>query len=326
MQFENAENWRQLLGMIIKDTRLKQRIIEELGIQAITLNRWVSGETDPRPQNIKYLLNVLPEYREMLGDLLSDEYPDLAISPPEGATEDIPAEFYARVFAARANTKGPLRHWSMTNLIIQQAIGQLDPDRLGMAITVVRCMRSSRHPKIYSLRETVGYGTPPWVGNLEQKGMFLGAESLAGYSVTALRPVENNDIRDKHNPLPAHQVEGELSAAAHPIMYSGRVAGCMLVSSTQLHYFLSQYRLSLIHQYANLLALAFDPEDFYDPSEIELQMMPSHTIQKEHFANFRNRVTAIMAQGGITNAQAEQEVWEELEEELLRLEASAKLK
>ncbi|HLX58209.1 MAG TPA: hypothetical protein VKR83_14405, partial [Ktedonobacteraceae bacterium] len=157
-------------------------------------------------------------------------------------------------------------------------------------------------------------------GNLEQKGMFLGAESLAGYCVTVCRDVENNDIRDTNNPLPAHQVEHELSAAASPILFSGKIAGCMLVSSTQPHYFLSQYRLSLIHNYACLLALAFEPQDFFDMRDIRLEIMPLLSRQQEYFADFRSRVTNVLTQKRVTGAEAEQLVWEDLEETILNVQ------
>lgn len=320
MQFEEASDWRQLLGSIIQDVRLKQHIIDELGIKAVTLNRWVNGRIDPRPQNLRQLLNALPEYREQLIELLGDEYDEAMAPTLDDASKDIPASFFAKVLSTRANTRKELRFWSLGTHIIQHAIGQLDPDRTGMAITVVRCMKSSHSQKIRSLRETVAFGTPPWEGNLEQKGMFLGAESLAGYCVTICRGVESNDIRDKNNPLPAHQIEDELSAAAHPILFSGKIAGCMLVSSTQRNYFLSQHRLTLIHYYANLLALTLEPEDFYELNDIQLQMMPPLAIQKQYFGDFRNRVTEIMTQKSMANMDAEQEVWEELEEQLLAVQ------
>ncbi len=317
MQFEEATDWRQLLGLIIRDLRVRQRILDELGVQPITLTRWIEGTTEPRQQNFRQLLNVLPEYREYFMVLLGEEFTESAIARADDASKDIPPEFFARVLVARANTQRSIRFWSLCNLILQQAIGQLDPDHLGMAITVARCMKSSHSPVIRSLRESAAQGTPPWHGNLEQKGMFLGAESLAGYCVTICRNVENNDIRDRANPLPAHQVPFELSAATSPILFSGKVAGCLLVSSTQPNFFLSQYRLSLIQNYARLIALAFEPEDFVDSTAIELRMMPPIADQETFFADFRERVMRIMRQQNLTNVEAEQLVWEDLEEKLL---------
>jgi len=172
---------------------------------------------------------------------------------------------------------------------------------------------------IHSLRETIAQGTHPWSNNMDQKSMYLGAESLAGYCVSTGMPQQIQNLQDESSPLPAHQTDHELSAAAHPIMFSGRIAGCVLISSTQPDYFLSTSRLTLIGKYANLFALAFDPDDFYRQEDIALLPMPPHDIQAGYFAGFRNRVTGAMIKHGLITIQAEQFVWEELEEELLRV-------
>src|SRR5215469_5263327 len=316
--------WRELLGLILSDPQEKQRIASELSIRAVALGRWVTGETDPRPQNLHRLLDALPRYREMLDDLIREEYPDFSDLDTDDSAKEIPSEFYVRVFASLASSASTLRFWSIGNLILQQALGQLDPDRLGMAITVARCMPPSLGQKVRSLRESIGLGTAPWAGDLEQKAMFLGAESLAGYVATSCRPAINQNIRDEPGLLPTHQIEGEISAAIYPILYAGRSAGCLLVSSTQPNYFLLLARLTLIQQYADLIALAFEPEEFYEPQDIQLGIMPSHSLQKLYFADFRQRVANALREiidtdRPLNNIEAEQLVWQQLEEELIEL-------
>ncbi|HEY7415308.1 MAG TPA: helix-turn-helix transcriptional regulator, partial [Ktedonobacteraceae bacterium] len=66
---QKAQSWRSLLSSIVSDPKEKQRIIEELNITPITLSRWVNGDSDPRPQNLRTLVNVLPQYREQFLDL-----------------------------------------------------------------------------------------------------------------------------------------------------------------------------------------------------------------------------------------------------------------
>ena len=323
------ETWRDLLKSIISEPHEKQRLSEQLGVRAITLTRWISKESDPRPQNLRNLLNALPQHREQLLDLIRDEpgFEEFSNAEMDDSSIEIPSAFYTRIFASYASTIENMRFWSITNLILQQAVGQLDPDRLGMGINIVRCMpRSEVDNRVHSLRESVGIGTPPWSGDLEQKAMFLGAESLCGYVVTLCRPAANQNVDDEQNLIPAHKVPYEKSAAVHPILFAGRIAGCLLVSSTQYNYFLPQARLALIEDYANLLALAFEPEEFYEPYEIELRVMPHQEIQKKHFANFRQRVANTMMEGAINkrpvnNLEAERLVWQQLEEELLRLPA-----
>jgi GAF domain-containing protein len=317
MPYEDVTDWRELLKLIIQEPGIRKRIDSEIGRQAVNIKRWINGKAEPRVQNLKQLLNVIPEYREQMIELLDDEYADEFYSDYVDATRDIPATFIASVLSARARTHREIRYWSLCRLIIEQAIGQLDPDRLGMAITVVRCMKSEKFAYIRTLRESAATGTPPWPGNLDQQSMFLGAESLAGLCVSSCREVQNNDIRSNTNLLPAHQVEFELSAAAAPILLSGKCAGCMLISSTQPDFFLSQQRLTLIRNYANLLALAFEPAEFYESSDIRLEVMPLHAIQRGYFSDFHRRTLEIVAETKRTPQQAEQQLLEDLEETLL---------
>jgi hypothetical protein len=326
---QEARTWRELLGQIIKDPKEKQRLVEELNITPITLTRWVNKESDPRSQNLRQLITALPQYREQLQKLLKEEkgFGDFSYTIQDESVKAVPAEFYARVLVARASTSENLRFWSTCHLILQQAIGQLDPDRRGMSIWVVRCMPpSGPYQKVRSLRESVGLGTPPWVGNLEQNAMFLGAESLAGNVVTLYRPGIIQNLDDEHNLMPATRVEHEKSAAIYPILYAGRIAGVLLVSSTEINYFLSQARTELVQHYADLIALAFEPEDFYAPEQIALCVMPSHPEQKEYFSKFRQLVAQTMLNAAtrhqpVNNLQADVLVWQQLEEELLKIPA-----
>ena len=320
MLYEDVTDWRELLKLIIQEPGIRKRIDNEIGKQAVNIKRWINGKAEPRVQNLKQLLNVIPEYREQFIDLLGDEYADEFYSGFDDTTNEIPATFIANVLSARARTNIEISYWSLCRLILEQALGQLDPDRLGMAITVVHCMKTEKYPYIRSLRESVATGTPPWPGNLDQQSMFLGAESLAGLCVSSCREVQNNDIRSNTNLLPAHQVDFELSAAAAPILLSGRCAGCMLVSSTQPDFFLSQSRLAFIRNYANILALAFEPHEFYDPGLIRLEVIPLHSVQRAYFSDFHRRVLEIVAEMKRTPQEAEQQFLEELEETFLEVE------
>lgn len=324
-----ARTWRELLGSILNDSSEKQRLLDELGITPITLIRWISGESEPRPQNLRRLITLLPQYQEELRTLICEEkgISDLPYMTHEEVAREIPSEFYSRVMVARASTSENLRFWSTCHLILQQVLGQLDPERQGMSVWVVRCMPpSGRYRKVRSLRESVGLGTPPWSGNLEQTAMFLGAESLAGNVVTLCRPYILQNIDEKNAFLPASRVEYEKSAAVAPILYAGRIGGALLVSSTQPHYFDVQVKTELIQCYADLIALAFEPEDFYAPEQIALCVMPLHDEQKTYFTNFRQLVAETMLYATankqpLNNIEADILVWQRLEEKLLRLPA-----
>lgn len=327
---QEAQTWRKLLGTIISNAKEKQRIADELGVKPITLTRWVSGESEPRSQNLRLLLSVLPGQREQLLDLIRKEegLEEFSDTIKDDISKDIPSEFYTSVFVARSSITENLRYWSLCQIILQQALGQLDPNHLGMAVWVVRCMPlSGSYHKVRSLRESVGSGTPPWGGNLEQRAMFLAAESLAGNVVTLCRPAVIENLDEEHNLLPAARVDYEKSCAIYPILYAGRIAGVFLVSSTQYNHFLSRSRAALVQSYADLVALAFEPEDFYEPEDIALCVMPYHNQQKQYFAPFRHLVSNAIREAAqnnnpINTIEAEMRVWQQLEEQLIQLSAN----
>src|SRR5947209_384025 len=183
-----SSSWRELLGQIISNPTERDRLAGEIGVRSITLTRWVNGESMPRPQNIRQLLYALPQqFRVLFLELWDGEQPGFSASLSDSSTSELAYDFIMQVLDARATTPDTLRFWTISRLVLQHALRQLDPERIGMAITVVRCMPPSRERKIRSLREGMGMGTPPWEGDLEHRAMFLGAESLAGHVVMAGR-------------------------------------------------------------------------------------------------------------------------------------------
>jgi transcriptional regulator with XRE-family HTH domain len=324
---QETTTWRELLGSIIQDPQERRRLATELGINPVTLTRWVNNESNPRSQSIQRLLNALPQHRKALLDQLLDEFGGLIAEADDTSTEDllykIPNEFYIRVLRTRATIPKVLRFSSLCDLILQQALEQLDPNRIGIAVTVVRCMPPSTDKKIRSLRESVGRGTPPWESNLDQQAILLGAESLAGNAVSLIRLVVNQDLSEEHSLSPGYHGQGEESAAAAPIMLEGKVAGCLLISSSQKNYF-QQSRQTLIESYADLIAVAFESSEFYDIRQIELGLVPFQDVQKLYLSSFRQRLSETMIQATknqqpLTIFEAEQIVWQQFEAEMLRL-------
>jgi hypothetical protein len=321
-----AVDWRELLGNIISNPVERERIAKEIGVHSVTLVRWVNGETSPRSHNSRQLVRAVPkQYRTQLHTLL-----DPNSSTPSADFEadfspgEIPYKLIMEVFDTRANTPDLLRFWSITRLILPEALKQLDPERQGMIITVVRCMPPTADGKIRSLRETVGQGTGPWHGGLEEKALLLGAESLAGHVTAWCRVEQVGDLRLNRTFLPAYQGEHEISAIACPIMRACRVAGCLLFSSTQPDYFVSDVYIELVRAYTRLISLAFDASDFYNPDLIDLHIMPSIEVQQVHLSNFRQHVLKLMQESSngsqrLPGAQAEQMVWQQFEELLLNL-------
>jgi hypothetical protein len=268
--------------------------------------------------------------RKQLANLLSQDdlpVPHLTINdlPPD----ELEAAFFRQVLETRATTPEILLFWTVCRQILQHALRRLDRESVGMAITVAVCMPPVEGPRtIRSLREVMGLGTLPWPGDLEHKSMFLGAESLAGYVVMRCRPRVIDDLREPQTLLPAYQMEYEISAAAHPIMYTDRVAGCLLLSSTQPRYFASPARLALIADYAQLIALAFTPQQFYPPEWIDLRVMPPLAVQQQLLVTLQRRITQMMQEASaasrlVTRGDAEKLAWQQIEEELIQLTSNA---
>ncbi len=315
--------WSIVLQGILKSSAERQRLSSALGVTTMTLSRWASGESKPQRNHLIHLLQVvLPHQRQELLDALEKQFPEISAWLAEDSTEQIPAEFFAHVLNIRTTTTESLRFWRISEMILKQALAQLDPHNLGMAIKLIQCMPPSSDGKIRSLRERAGKGTSPWTADLEHDVLFLGLESMSGYATEVRHIVSDSDLR-KSKTFPAFQDEYELSAAAYPIRFEGRIAGCLLASSTQTDYF-SQQRLNLLMMFSDLIALAFDKRDFYPPSLVELRVMPKPSIQRPVLATFRQRVTArfqtaMHEQQQLSNAEIELQVWQELEAELLTM-------
>ncbi len=319
-----TSSWRELLRTIINDPSERNRIAAAAGVRSITLTRWINEDSHPRPENLRQLLRALPaEYQRQFLELLEQEEGSILALPAEGTNqpEEIPFTLVDEILRTRATTSDSLRFWTVSRMILQHALRHLDPEPLGMAITVVCCMPPARDGKIHSLRERAGYGTPPWNTNLEHQGMFLGAESLAGYVVTTGRPATVHNLLDNTTYIPSLRGEHEKSAAAAPLLFAGRLAGCLLFSSTQSDYF-NESRFPHIQGYTNLMTLALEPEEFYPLSLINLRVMPPLHVQQTYIANFQQRVQHLLReslQSGQTMSyvQAERLAWQHLEEMLL---------
>lgn len=316
--------WSIVLQGIIKSPSERQRLSAALGVTSMTLSRWASGESRPQRTHLIHLVQMVhPNQRQELLDTLEELYPDIQNWVNEVSSEQISAEFFAHVLNIRTTTTESLRFWRISDEVLKQALLQLDPNRLGMAVMLIQCMPPSPiDGKIRSLRERTGKGTPPWTTDLEHDVLFLGLESLSGYSIEVRHIVSDDDLRQS-KPFPAVQDSYEVSAAAHPIRFEGRIAGCLLASSTQPKYF-SQERLNILATFSDLISLAFDDEDFYPASAIELRVMPKLEIQRPILANFRQRMTTKFQQAAqqpqqLTNAQIEMQVWQEIEAELLSI-------
>jgi transcriptional regulator with XRE-family HTH domain len=327
---QKVSSWRDLLQSLLSDPAERARIAGAIGVRTITLTRWAQGNSAPRPAHLQQLLYALPvQFQDQFRSLLEQEgfLPPASLQEEMVPLQEIPFSFVREVFETRATTLDILRFWAISHQVLQHALRQLDPVPVGMAINMVRCMPPSTDGKIRSLRESIGRGTSPWKAELEQP-MFLGAESLAGYVVMTGRPGAIQNLKAEALYYPASLVEHEVSAVAVPLLDAGRVAGCLLFSSTQPGYFVSQFRLALVQDYTYLMSLALASQDFYPPELIQLQMMPPFAVQQQYFVDFRQRIVKVMQDSipsghPLSLQQAEQVAWQQLEEILSQLPLSS---
>jgi transcriptional regulator with XRE-family HTH domain len=321
---EEIKTWRELLGEIISNSSEKQRIAQALKINPVTLSRWSSGHTRPRYDNIRLLLEAVPQQRKQLAELLADDFPQLFNEQvkPDTLLQEIPSAFYGRVLNAYTSSPAILRSSTICILILQQILTHIDPGQLGMAAIIIQCMPPTDPGKIRSLRKTYGRGTAPWVSH-DYQTQFFGVESTVGQALISGHPITVQYNHEKTRIFAEQHSVQEESCAVYPIMQSDRTAGCLLVISSQVHYF-NQVRIDLMKCYADLLTLAFEPEEFYNLSQIELGIMPNIQTQHSYLADFQQRVIRTMLQAAqnkqsFTRLQAELLVWQELEQELLHL-------
>jgi hypothetical protein len=318
-----VSSWRDLLRIMISSAKERERLASEVGVTSVTISRWVAGNFEPRPQSLQRLIYAVPgEYREEFHALVARAYPHMANPASFYEPPELPSEFFRRVLEMRATTSDKQLYWTITQQILEHGVRQLDSERVGISITVVRCMPPGADGKVRSLRENVGIGTPPWEGDLTAKALFLGTESLAGHVVSSFHYENVDDLRLSRTFVSAYQAEHEISSIAWPLLMGGRTAGCLLLSSTLPNYYRSDARRLLVADYARLLALAFPPEQFYPYEMIELRQMPPLDVQREFFGHFQNRVTELMVEKinageRIGREEAELTIWQQIEADLI---------
>ncbi len=327
MSTQEPTTWQEFLGQLIANPQERARLASALHVRPITLQRWTEGISKPRDENIRLLIKHLPrETYPLFMRLLLVDFPELLREevPEERFFQGLPAEFYARALSNLALTPISIYRQSMQDLILQQMLQHLDPDQHGLSITLAVCVppRSPERKVVRSLREIGGLATPPWPHNLSEKPMFLGIESLIGYTITRVRPCVINS-RDEVTFFPVQWTEHERSTATFPILRHGRIVGGLIVSSAR-EYFFTPPRLSVIEDYSHLATCIFEPEEAFSSSEIALEVMPPCEQQYPYFVGYHERVSrklieAETAGHPITLQQARQLIWQDLEELLFQV-------
>lgn len=318
-----GQNWRELLGELTRASSERQRIANAIGINPVTITRWVTNRSSPRIENVRQLLDACPQRREQLAVLIQEEFPELITygTQSKESVEEIPSMFYAHVMNTFTNLPPILRASTITTLILQQLLVHFDPSQKGMLVAIAQCVPPTPGQKVRSLREVVQLSSRQ--GHAGRRTLFLGAESQTGRAVMIGNLIMVQSYAEKERRYAIRYETQEGSIATCPIMKLDSVAGCLYIYVPRPDYFTPDH-LRLVQAYANLLILGFEESEFYSLSEIDLGMMPPLSMQLPFFADFQVRVTEYMLKaqadcGLITRPQAEQIIWKQIETELLQL-------
>ncbi|GCE29445.1 hypothetical protein KDA_49290 [Dictyobacter alpinus] len=320
--------WRRYLDDLIRrlSAAEKQRLYTEIGVSRTTVQRWRNGENTADPSHIHRLLKALPEQERNQLRLLMQEDPTLQLLeaplPAERPSEHIPFQIYEEILQLARNAPNPF--WLLGGTLLFHALTQLrTTEDAGLEMIIAGCMPPKEHGKIRSLRALGVRGTAPWRTDFHMQERLFGVESLAGYVVMRRHSLLVPDTRDPGIALPLSRQEQELSCAAAPLMWSGKIAGALLATSNQPHFF-TEEKLRLLERYADLVCLALSQQDFVDRSYLDLATLPGWQIQHTYFNTFRQRVNEeykrSVQHGSLQElAQVEVNVRQTIEGELLQL-------
>src|SRR5690242_16782853 len=105
------QTWREWLKEYISDPSRRNALVEKMGVNVRTLNRWVLEGKVPLKPHLEKLLDALPQHRDELLDLLREEFPDLEapLIQPDESVRQIPNEFLLRALSLHARTADPTR-------------------------------------------------------------------------------------------------------------------------------------------------------------------------------------------------------------------------
>jgi hypothetical protein len=322
---EEPKTWRELLGQIINNPSEKQRIAHILRIHPVTLQRWTTSQTRPRKESLLPLLNALPQHRQQLIYLLAAEYPSFALdmTHAKDGEREIPSAFYARVLNALISNPPFSRSAAVINLILDHIVENLNIYYGGLLVALTQFVPPARGHFVRSLRSTFVRNTIFSSLEVEHYTLLLGAESQIGQATNACHPMTQHISEETPQSfLDCHRLKTG-SKGSFPIIQANQAAGCLHVISPHTDFF-TQHIQALLQNYAILLVLAFEDDDFYNLNQIALGVMPPCEQQHPYFARFQERVSQLLIQSSLnkellTRSQAEIKIWQELEAELLYL-------
>lgn len=302
------------LRHILQQDRLEtSRLAQTLQVTENTIYRWLNGRSDPRPANLRALLDALPEHRSELGKAIRQTFPGMLDEPLEQKRE-LSKGVYRQILKAIAELsidQGQLR------LLVQQLFNDiaqiLDPQMRGLVLTYATVMPPQADGYIHTLREVFTCGSHPWPAHYDDR-VFLGRTTLAGNAVMDMRSYTWHDLDEER--VLVEVDDHERSACACPVTRFGQIGGVLVISSTIPELFNEAESCSIVEEAAHLLAMTLRESDLYASSLLRLAPMPSLGWQRKRINSILvERTNACMRAFGLSLHDAELRVAQEMERE-----------
>ncbi|GCF06451.1 GAF domain-containing protein [Dictyobacter arantiisoli] len=294
------------------------RVARELTVAENTVYRWMNGTSEPRANYLKRLPEVFPEHRTQLINVINETFGEV-IGAPVLTIREVQADTYRRALEITANSQdSDTLFWQISELIFDDALTLLDTEQLGLAITYAKLM-PPHEDGIHSLREVKMHGHAPWPETVDSKA-FLGSTTLVGSAAVSQRMQVWNDIDNNRTLVDID--DNEHSACAVPVIRGNRIAGVLIVSSTQADFFNNPSACQAVSEYALLMGVALCDRDFYTSALLHLRpMLPLKEQRAEISRDYVRRIIAFAHKNATSRCEAEAWIQHEME---LEFEAKAR--
>ena len=318
LEDEQLSAFSSYLRHILRRDRAEiARLANALDVSENTIYRWMNGNSEPRAVHLKRLLEVLPNHYSNLIQAISQTFPGIMETLTTGLRE-VQKDIYQRVLELFTTTAdSEQRRWQISKAIFEYILLHLDSERQGLAVTYAKLM-PARADGVHSLIETDMRGNYPWPPTLENPA-YLGSTTLAG-TAAMLERLQTWDNLSETARLQVKVDEFERSACACPVTRGSRIAGVLIVSSTQTGFFTDPIACQAVLEYAQLLSLAFRGSDFYPFSLLNLVPMPNLKWQRAEVGRtYVNRIMTCARKLDISRQEAERHVRADMEAEFEEL-------
>ncbi|GCE29447.1 hypothetical protein KDA_49310 [Dictyobacter alpinus] len=247
------DNWREMLKTIVADDKRHKMLEAELNISSITIDRWISGESNPRINNIRALLAVPSLEKDFKKCLAQAYHVEATPEAQDQSTREIPGVLYDSILKDLATRADTLRTWGVIALCLNDMAVRLEAQTYRAHYIISQCYYQQNK---LILKEQYIFSYTSRNTQRILVDSYLDSDTLPFIAVEV-----GHDIlgQDGHvtNQIGAGNIR---SSAAFPFLRFGNVAGCFTVCSEESSYASLFYRH--FEKYSVLLSLAFSDREF----------------------------------------------------------------